>query len=622
MTGTSSSRLLPRRSAVLLLAAIGVAIFIMTAARPPLLDDADSCHALASRAMLEHGDWAVLHINGIRWLEKPPFHYWLVAASYAVFGPNAFATRLPDALAAIGLMLMLYEFGRRFFDARAGFYAGLAIGTSFGVFLFTRIMIPEAIYALQFTIAFYLFLRAWTGSLSPRIGYLGCAVMVGLAIITRAAIGVAFPAAIIFLFLLGVGGWRRTHVNHDRFRRIPWIAGMLVFFAIALPWHLVAALTTPGFTWFYFINEQVLRALGRRIPHDYTAVPLALWWGEHLAWFFPWTLFVPLAWPACPAPRSWRTRMSDRDTARLFVTIWAAFIFFFFSAVTGSRMEYYAFSAWPAVALLIGGGLARAEASRSVWLPRLQGALAIVGAGIAVLLGTMLWMSRGISSSAGIAGLLGHHPPGFYRVAMATFFDLTPETFAILRGPALAAALALLIGFGLAWWLRRGRHGLAASLAVALAMVVFVQAANTAFAAFSPQMSSMALARAIDAVWRPGDRLAVYGEFEAACSVGFYTNQQALVYNGRYNGLAYGSRYPDAPKIFFDDQTFPSVWQGKPRVFLVVPEDKQAAARQRLPAGRTWVLARSGGKTVLMNEPLSSDRATESASASPGPSRR
>ncbi|MDE3153566.1 MAG: glycosyltransferase family 39 protein [Acidobacteriota bacterium] len=593
-----------RRLALLLLVAIGVGIYVVNASRPPLLDDADSCHALASVAMLQQHDWAVLHINGVRWLEKPPLHYWLVAASYLLFGQNAFATRLPLALSVIGLMLMLYEFGRRFFDERAGFYAALVIGTSFGVFLFTRIMIPEALYSLEFTAGFYLFLRAWTGSLSPRAGYLGFAALTGLAIITRAAIGVAFPFGIAAVFLLLVGGWRRGHANHDRFSRIPWVLGAIVFLAIALPWHLIAGLRTPGFFWFYFINEQVLRALGRRIPHDYTAVPLGLWWGEHVAWFFPWVVFVPLALRGCPRPRQWRMRLSDTDTAKLFVFIWAAFIFLFFSVITGSRMEYYAFSAWPAVALLIGIGLARAEDERSRWLPRLQAALAIVGLLIAALLGTMLWISRDISSSADISALLTRHPTGFYRVAMATFFDLTPDTFAVLRGPAATAALVFLLGFGAAWWLRRRRAGWTANVAVALTMVVFCYAANVAFAAFGPQMSSVPLARAIARVWKPGDQLAVYGEFEAACSVGFYLDRQALIYNGQYNGLAYGSHYPDAPKIFFDDRTWPSVWSRPDTVFLVVPESEQTKARERLPAKATWVLANSGGKTVFMNHPL------------------
>jgi 4-amino-4-deoxy-L-arabinose transferase-like glycosyltransferase len=107
--------------------AITLVIYVGSAGRPALLDDADGCHALAAREILQRQDWTVLHINGIRWLEKPPLHYWLVALSYLVLGESAFATRLPIALAMVGLVLLLYEFGRRFFSERAGFYAGLVM---------------------------------------------------------------------------------------------------------------------------------------------------------------------------------------------------------------------------------------------------------------------------------------------------------------------------------------------------------------------------------------------------------------------------------------------------------------------------------------------------------------
>src|SRR5262245_13519547 len=196
-----------RKAQLLILLALTLAIYIATAAHPSLLDDADASHALASRAMLEDGHWAVLHINGIPWLEKPPLHYWLVAASYAVFGENAFATRLPAALAVIGLVFLVYAFGSRFFGSRAGFYAGLVMCTSFGTFLFTRVMIPEAIYALEFTAIFYLFLRAWTGSLDVRIAAWAVPALIGLAALTRAAIGPLFPVAVIGLFVLLTNGW-------------------------------------------------------------------------------------------------------------------------------------------------------------------------------------------------------------------------------------------------------------------------------------------------------------------------------------------------------------------------------------------------------------------------------
>src|SRR5208282_4598807 len=165
---TDTAQRLPfsRTVALLILLGLSLLIYVGNAAHPALLDDADGGHAVASQEMVRTGDWAVLHINGIRWMEKPPLHYWAVAASYLLLGESAFSTRLPLALAVAGLVVMIYVFGRRFFGDRAGFYAGLVMCTSIGTYMFTRIMIPEAIYALEFTAAFYLFLLAWTGTIS------------------------------------------------------------------------------------------------------------------------------------------------------------------------------------------------------------------------------------------------------------------------------------------------------------------------------------------------------------------------------------------------------------------------------------------------------------------------
>ena len=194
-----------RRASIIVLLALSAVIYLGTAAWPALLDSTDAGHAVAAREMAETGNWAVLHINGIRYLEKPPLHYWLVAASYKVFGVSAFSTRLPVALAMIGLVMMIYLFGRTWFGEREGFYAGLVMCTAPGAFLFTRIMIPEAIYTLEFTILFYLFLWAWTGTLPPRVGYWGAAVMLGLGALTRSLVGFVFPARNLVFVRAGVG---------------------------------------------------------------------------------------------------------------------------------------------------------------------------------------------------------------------------------------------------------------------------------------------------------------------------------------------------------------------------------------------------------------------------------
>jgi len=420
--------------------------------------------------------------------------------------------------------------------------------------------------------------------------------------LTRAGIGTLFPIGIALVFLLCVGAWRRGSDARQRLAAAPIWTSAAVAIIVALPWHVVAGLRAPGFWWFYFVNEQILRAVGKRYPADYAAVPLWLWWGAHLVWFFPWSLYLPYVWREIPPVRLWNRVADPALQARVFVLVWAAVVFLFFSIVSGSRMEYYGFGAWPAVAILLGSGLARAEEQRDRWLPALQGALAVVCAVAAIVLMVLVWESRTVTNASDISSLLGRHDTSFYRVSMATLLDLTPEAFAALRTPALLAAIAFIAGPLAAWLLRRRGRSTASTVTVALTMTLFCYAANLAFQAFEPRLSSRPLAAELGGMLAPGDRLVVYGEFEQACSFSFYTGRSAWIYRGRYNGLEFGSYFPDAPRIFLNDVQFADLWSGPSRIFLFVPPEQRESALLHLPPDTFHLVAAVGGKAVYANQ--------------------
>jgi len=593
--GVAQTRDLSRRAAVVVLMVLSAVVYLGNAGFPALLDDADASHAMVSREMLQRHDWVILYMNGIRYLMKAPLHYWAVATSYAALGQNEFSTRLPVALAMIGLVLLVNEFARRYFGGRAGLYSGLIVCTGAGFFLFTRIMIPEAIYALEFTAIFYLFIRGWTGSLNPRAACWGAAAMTALAMLTRGLVGVIFPVAILVLFIAATRSW-------NRWRDLHLFSSTATFLIIAAPWHLLASLRANTFLWSYFINEHFKRAMGTRFPPDYEAVPLWLWLFAHLVWFFPWSIFLPGVFPCIPRPRTWKT-LSAEGQVRLLLALWAGLILLFFSLTFGSRMEYYSFGAWPAIAMLLGIGLAKAEEQGRRWMVRMQAALAVLGAAMAAVLIAMLWVSAKVHVHGDISSLLNEHENSFYRVSMAHILDLTPQAFALLRTPSALAAAAFLLGFAAAWWLGRKNLWHAAAICLSGAMVVFFFSANIALGVFGPYLSSRPLLRKVEAQITPEDTLALYGEFDAMSGVAFYTNRQLLLWNGRYNNLAPGSYYPDAPHIFLTDPEFLTLWRGAKRVFLFVPSEHRAAAAQRLPAAGTYLLGESGGKAVYANQP-------------------
>jgi 4-amino-4-deoxy-L-arabinose transferase-like glycosyltransferase len=369
----------PRRStALLILSGFWLILFFAALFAPPLLDDADATHASAARHMALTGDLVTLRVDGIRYLEKAPLPYWLVALSFRVFGFNTFATHLPQAIGVLLLVLLGYRWTEQAFNSRAALYTGLATLTSAGVFLFTRYFIPEVLLSLFLCTALYCLLQSLNTdrvfnhghkeagvilsgahsaeSKNPRIlpeappiysptskpgaqfmqshrmsghsreganhtpshnpnsvistgggalaaeveksafrfspathAYLMWAAL-ALAVLTKGLVALVFffGTATIYLALTG---------DYKKWRQLKLFTGILLFLAIAAPWHILAGLRNTGgmnghgFFWFYFVNEHFLRFLGKRYPKDYNKLPSYLFWTLHLVWLFPWSLF-------------------------------------------------------------------------------------------------------------------------------------------------------------------------------------------------------------------------------------------------------------------------------------------------------------------------------------------
>jgi 4-amino-4-deoxy-L-arabinose transferase-like glycosyltransferase len=302
----------PRRAtALLLLTGLWFIIFFAALWSPPLLDDADATHASAARHMALTGDLVTLHVDGIRYLEKAPLPYWLVALSFRLFGFNAFAAHLPQAIGVLLLSLLGYRWAEQAFSLRAAFYTGLATLTSAGVFLFTRYFIPEVLLSLFLSTALYCLLQSLdekepvisTGGgapaaaveksasrLSPATHAYMMWATLALAVLTKGLVALVFffGATIAYLILTG---------DYKKWRQLKPFTGALLFLIIAAPWHILAGLRNTGginghgFFWFYFVNEHFLRFLGKRYPKDYNKLPSYLYWTLHLVWLFPWSLF-------------------------------------------------------------------------------------------------------------------------------------------------------------------------------------------------------------------------------------------------------------------------------------------------------------------------------------------
>jgi 4-amino-4-deoxy-L-arabinose transferase-like glycosyltransferase len=606
----------PRRAWTLLLLVFAAVHFAALFA-PPLLDDADATHAAAAQYMARSGDWVTLKVDGIRYLEKPPLPYWLAAADYHLFGFNVFATHLPLSLGVLGLAILAWAWARRAYGDRAAFYAALSILTSVGVFLFTRIFIPEVLLTLLLAFAFYNFLIGLEDEKPSRF-YLTWAAL-GLAMLAKGLVSPVFFFLAAVPYLVVTGDWRR-------WREFRLASGLLLFLAIAAPWHILAGLRNPGaghplgnipsmgnvhgFFYFYFINEQVLRFLGKRYPVDYNKLPFVLYWSLHLVWLFPWSIYLPVVLRRAWAARTRWDFVSARSAlfrvrTNLLLTIYAAVILLFFSLST--NQEYYTFPVYFPLLLLTAGALAgeEAEIANSKWLTVGQAFLVAIGAVAAVALGYGLWTSRNLPAGSDIGALLAHRDVAGYTLSMAHLFDLTGPSFAALRLPAGLAAVGLLLGPITAWVLRRQSHHFEATVSVAFTSAVFLIAAHIALVRFEPMLSSRAMADTINHISPRGTdaTLILYGDVADGSSLLFYTQRQALLVNGRLSSVLWGSNYPDAPRVLISDQDLLALWGAGPRRFLFVPGDARAHVDSLL-GKRAYLLQELSDKALFTDRPL------------------
>jgi len=648
----------------ILLLLVFAAIYLAALHTPPLLDDADATHAQAAAHMAETGDLVTLKVNGIRYLEKPPLPYWIVAGLYKILGENAYATRLPNALAVLGCAWIAWLWCRRAWGDRAALYAALGTLTAVGPFFYTRFYIPEALLSFFLLLALYCFL---TGIESRRSGrfYVAWAAL-ALAMLTKGLIAPVFFFAAAIPVLMLSGHWRR-------WRQLKPVTGILLFLAIAAPWHILAGMRNPdqghpigniptlgnvhGFWYFYFLNEHFFRFLGTRYPHDYNRIPFIFYWLMHLIWIFPWSLFFPAALII-----AWRTRgqwmqhlrkdagqtvdfyldhavredvgtfierLKFRTRSAWLLGIFAAFTLLFFSLST--NQEYYTWPSWIPIIMLTAAMIAGIEQAwehghrnkkhksekvsvpGSLWVLNAHIAFTMAGAGIAAALLLGLWESRNLPFVPDIGTLLAHRAVGDYSLSMSHFFDLTGPSFAALRLPAALAAIALLIGPSTGLGLRLIRRNVAATVSVGLTAAVFLVAAHIAFARFEPMLSSKQLADTIMQQGTAADDFVIFGDQSDASSVVFYTHRffgkpamlvmERCSQHGNGSSLLWGSCWPDAPDIFLTQDQLATQWGQGPRHWLFAQDTNRSKVEQLLGA-KLIPVQTIADKTLWTDRPL------------------
>ncbi|MBI5628237.1 MAG: glycosyltransferase family 39 protein, partial [Candidatus Rokubacteria bacterium] len=355
-------------------ALVAAALFFLGLGQAPFVDPSEGMHAQIAREITGRGDWITLHFNGIRYFDKPPLLYWLMAPGFWLVGPSEWTARFWSALAALGVAFLTARLGTMLGSARLGLIAGLVVAANLELFLFARYVKPDLLFVFLILLTFVGFIMAYRGT--GRWALLLCYAGLGLAVLAKDVLGAVGPvAAVALLFLL-------TRERQVRARWIPWV-GVGLFLAIAVPWYVAVEVQNRGFLWYTIVDNHLLNFTRQRVfPDEDVPLSAAEFLGVTAIGFFPWSLMVP--WALARAFR--RPRETVEARTWLLLGIWSVLVVLFFT-LSPFKLPHYALPALPAMALLVAKlwddvleGIPGAPSARTLLIPA-----AVVVAGFAAV---------------------------------------------------------------------------------------------------------------------------------------------------------------------------------------------------------------------------------------------
>ncbi len=325
------------RNNLLIVAVAALFIILFGIGGTPLLDPDEPVYAETAREMLQTGDFLSPRIFGDFWYDKPPMYYWLVAVAQFIFGDGEFAARFPAAMMACGTSVMVYVAGTKLFGERAGFWSAMILTSCVQFFYMGKAAVTDTTLLFFMTGALFSFIhkRYW-------LMY----VCMALATVTKGPIGIVFPGAIIFLYLLFMGQLReilRMHV----------IRGLLLYFVIATPWY-YAMYTVHGmefietFLGFHNLTRFTTAEHANRVTFWYYFPVIILG-------LFPWTGMLVQAIKASIQD----SRIDDMRNL-VFLHVWWIFVLLFFT-ICKTKLVSYILPMFPALAMVIGWNIARMQ---------------------------------------------------------------------------------------------------------------------------------------------------------------------------------------------------------------------------------------------------------------------
>lgn len=540
-----------RRTLVLLFLAFSL-FYFSELGTMPLLEPDEGRYAEIPREMLAAGDFVTPHLNGVAYLEKPPFFYWGNALSLRLLGENEFSARCFTTAMSVAGILLTYWMGSALAGWRTGLFSAIVLSTSLYYYVIGRINTLDMTLAISLLLAIFPAYLYLSGKRESR-GYLHLSyAAAGVAFLTKGLVGAVFPAAIL-------ASWFALSRRHRELLRGVSLPGILIFLGVVLPWIFLVQRRNPDFLWFFFVHEQFLRYTTKIHHHSQ---PFWFFLPVVVGGFVPWIAFLRRIFLAA---RDARETFLPREDL-IFLLSWILFVFLFFS-FSGSKLPTYVAPIFPPLAVLFGRGL-DLWADREDGGTRCRSPLALA----ALIAAAIFWL------------------PSFsrHRVDPGAWTTITalPILLLLLWGTVplflrrLSAERVILVSF--------------------LLMALFLTSLNRPAARYIGAYKSVKeIAVVLNSSLRPGDVVAQYDTYRQG--IPFYTKRRSVLVE-EVGELEFGAdRAKDREEYFLNEAAFQRLWASGARVFCVFKRDAMPLIAEKFPGHR--LLYRSDAGILILNRP-------------------
>jgi 4-amino-4-deoxy-L-arabinose transferase-like glycosyltransferase len=546
--------------------------------RVPFDDPGEGMHAEIARELSANGGVFALRFNGVRYVDKPPLLYWLIAGAMRLFGATEAGARSVPAVAGLAAIAATAWLGAELLGRRAAIAAGLALLTCVWFFAFARYVRPETLFVAALAWGFAL---ALTGIRSGRRGrVIGGLAAFGAAALAKDPLGAVGPMLVIGVAMALTGGVRPVA------RWLP-AAGVLACVLLAFGWYPILEAETPGFVWYTIVDNHVLNVLGaRHFPDEDVPLGLVAFLSAGALGAAPWTLAAAVSVGEVIRRRAWR---HPEELPWVVLAVWAVGVFAM-TAASSFRLPHYGLPAYPAIVLL----------AVRAWLGPRGRLLAAIHAAMFALfaLGCWIEIARGgedfidhvigmtdvYTRKEGAAGEVSPLPPWeLFRPLVV----MTAVIFSIAAAALAAVAARAALGSGL--FLTLG------------AMAALLPVVATAQGLTARHRAVRGMALEIAQRVQPGERLLHEGPIENSGALEFYSGLRPIIVEGRRSVLAFGATFPEAREIFWDAERLRREW-GDGRLYLVTTRRPEQSLVATLPRDRVRLLASTGGRRLYLNE--------------------